>query len=193
MDYNEFKDALATLDWASYHLEEAYAENEGEVTEETEKLEAEVTALRQLLNTDGVDFLGRWLKGKEDKKKALKAEKDYVTRQIEAVDKTIDFIKSKIREVMDATGCEKVKGSLGYTFAVANSTKTEVDKSLLKYNYDVKVERAIRDAGVPEYIGFTLTASSTRAKEVGVQDGDDDLFVTTETPTIRFTKPRIKE
>ena len=61
MDYQEFKDAISTLDWASYHIEDIYTENEGEVTEETEKMEAEIEALRHLLNTDGVDFLGRWL------------------------------------------------------------------------------------------------------------------------------------
>ena len=106
MDYKELQDILSTLEYTSYKLEETYVENEGEVTEETELMEGEITAMKTLLNTEGVDLLGRWLKGKEDRKKALKAEKDYLTRQMEAIDKTIEFIKTKMNEVMTATGQE---------------------------------------------------------------------------------------
>jgi hypothetical protein len=193
MDYKELQDILSTLEYTSYKLEETYVENEGEVTEETELMEGEISAMKTLLNTEGVDLLGRWLKGKEDRKKALKAEKDYLTRQMEAIDKTIEFIKTKMNEVMTATGQEKIKGSLGYSFATYNSVKTDVDKDLLRFKYDFKAEQALRAAGIPEYIGFSLTASTTKAKEIGVLDDDDKIFVTTETPTIRFTKPRAKK
>ena len=88
MDYKELQDILSTLDYTAYKLESLYVENEGEVTDETELLEGQVEAMKTLLNGEGVDFLGRWLKGKEDKKKAIKAEKDYLTRQMEAIDKT---------------------------------------------------------------------------------------------------------
>ena len=115
MDYKELQDILSTLEYTSYKLEETYVENEGEVTEETELMEGEITAMKTLLNTEGVDLLGRWLKGKEDRKKALKAEKDYLTRQMEAIDKTIEFIKSQMFKVMVATGQEKIKGDLGST------------------------------------------------------------------------------
>lgn len=190
MNYEEMQDLLSTLEYTSYKLESIYVENEGEVTEETELLEGQVSAMTALLNGEGVDFLGRWLKGKEDKKKAIKAEKDYLTRQMAAIDKTIDFIKAKINEVMAATGCEKVKGELGYSFARANSVTTTVDKELLAAAYAEKVETAIREAHVPPYIGVTLTASSTKYEQFGIEGVDDELFVTTETPTVRFTKPR---
>lgn len=186
MDYNDLKDILSSLDYASYKLEQTYAENEGEVTDETELMEAEISALRTLLNTEGVDFLGRWLKGKEDKKKAIKAEKDYLTRQMEAIDNTIAFIKAKIHEVMKATGCEKVKGNLGYTFATTVSTKTEVDKDLLKELYQEKVEKALWGI-IPEDVTVTLSASVSKLGE------DEELpgyYHRTETPTVRFTKPR---
>ena len=190
MDYKELQDILSTLDYTAYKLESLYVENEGEVTDETELLEGQVEAMKTLLNGEGVDFLGRWLKGKEDKKKAIKAEKDYLTRQMEAIDKTISFIKAKINEVMTATGCEKVKGELGYSFATAISKTTQVDKELLAASYAEKVETAIREAHVPPYIGVTLTASSTKYEQFGIDGVDDELFVTTETPTVRFTKPR---
>ena len=193
MDYKELNQILADLDQAMVTLEDAYIENEGEVTDETEQMEAYISDLQELLTGEGIDLLGGWLKAKEDRKKALKAEKDYITRQMAAIDETIEFIKGKVNQVLVATGQEKVKGARGYSFAATTSVKTEVDKDVLKYNYDFKVEQAIRAAGIPDYVGFSLTASSTKAKEVGVQEGDEDLFVTTETPSVRFTKPRAKE
>ena len=193
MDYKELNQVLADLDQAMNTLEETYIESEGEVTEETERMEQEISGLQELLTTEGIDLLGGWLKAKEDRKKALKAEKDYITRQMNAIDDGIDFLKEKINQVLVATGQEKVKGDRGYSFTAIISTKTEVDKDVLKYNYDFKVEQAIRAAGIPDYVGFSLTASSTKAKEIGVQEGDEDLFVTTEKPSVRFTKPRAKE
>ena len=186
MDYNELQDIMSALDHASYKLEQAYIENEGECTEETDLLEQEITALRTLINTEGVDYLGRWLKGKEDKKKALKAEKDFLSRQIDANDRSIEFVKAKIRELMDATGCEKVKGSLGYTFTATVSTKTEVDKEMLNEMYQAKAEEALKDI-LPVDVTFTLGASVSRLEE-----GADlpSYYSRTDTPTVRFTKPR---
>ena len=190
MDYKELNQVLANLDQAMVTLEDLYIENEGEVTEQTEQMEQEISGLQELLTKDGIDLLGGWLKAKEDKKKSLKAEKDYITRQMAAIDETIDFIKTKINQVMVATGQEKIKGDRGYSFAATISTKTEVDKDLLKVIYADKVEEAIRAAHVPAYIGVSLTASSTKASELGVVDGDEGIFVTTEKPSVRFTKPR---
>ena len=190
MDYKELNQVLANLDQAMVTLEDLYIENEGEVTEQTEQMEQEISGLQELLTKDGIDLLGGWLKAKEDKKKSLKAEKDYITRQMSAIDETIDFIKEKIHQVMEATGQEKIKGDRGYSFAATISTKTEVDKDLLKILYADKVEEAIRAAHVPAYIGVSLTASSTKASELGVVEGDEGIFVTTEKPSVRFTKPR---
>ena len=189
MDYKELQDILSTLEYTSYKLEETYVESEGEVTEETELMEGEITAMKTLLNTDGVDLLGRWLKAKEDKKKALKAEKDFLTRQMEAIDKTIEFIKCEMFKVMVATGQEKIKGSLGYTFATAISTKTEVDKDLLKEYFQEMVNEALKDI-LPADVSVTLTASVSK-----VEEGAElpNYYNRTETPTIRFTKPRAKK
>ena len=102
MDYKELNQVLANLDQAMVTLEDLYIENEGEVTEQTEQMEQEISGLQELLTKDGIDLLGGWLKAKEDKKKSLKAEKDYITRQIAAIDETIEFIKTKIN--MDKLG-----------------------------------------------------------------------------------------
>ena len=190
MDYKEMNQVLADLNQAMVTLEETYIENEGEVTEETEQMEAQISGLKELLTKDGIDLLGGWLKAKEDKKKSLKVEKDYITRQVAAIDETIEFIKDKITEVMKMTGQEKIKGDRGYSFTASHSVKTEVDKDVLKKNYEDKVEKAIREAGVPAYVGVSLTASSTKANELGVLEGDEEIFSTTEKDTVTFRKPK---
>ena len=190
MDYKEMNQVLATLDQATIALEETYMENEGEITEETEQMEQEISGLQELLSTEGIDLLGGWLKAKEDKKKSLKAEKDYITRQMAAIDETIDFIKDKVTEVMKATGQDKIKGDRGYSFTATHSVKTDVDKDILKALYADKVEEAIRAAHVPAYVGVSLTASSTKANELGIIEGDEEIFSTTEKDTVTFRKPK---
>ena len=190
MDYKEMNQVLANLDQVTIALEETYMENEGEITEETEQMEQEISGLQELLTTEGIDLLGGWLKAKEDKKKSLKAEKDYITRQMAAIDETIDFIKDKVTEVMKATGQEKIKGDRGYSFTTTHSVKTDVDKDILKALYADKVEEAIRAAHIPAYVGVSLTASSTKANELGVLEGDEEIFSTTEKDTVTFRKPK---
>ena len=190
MDYKEMNQVLATLDQATIALEETYMENEGEITDETEQMEQEISGLQELLTTEGIDLLGGWLKAKEDKKKSLKAEKDYITRQMAAIDETIDFIKDKVTEVMKATGQEKIKGDRGYSFTATHGVKTDVDKDVLKALYADKVEEAIRAAHIPAYISVSLTASSTKANELGVLEGDEEIFSTTEKDTVTFRKPK---
>lgn len=190
MDYKEMNQVLENLDQAINTLEDLYIEGEGEITEETEQLEAQIASLKELLSGEGIDLLGGWLKAKEDKKKSLKAEKDYITRQMSAIDETIEFIKDKISEVMKATGQEKIKSDRGYSFATTISTKTEVDKDVLKALYADKVEEAIRAAHIPAYVGVSLTASVTKANELGVLEGDEEIFNTTEKDTVTFRKPK---
>ena len=190
MDYKEMNQVLATLDQATIALEETYMENEGEITEETKHMEQKISGLQELLTTEGIDLLGGWLKAKEDKKKSLKAEKDYITRQMAAIDETIDFIKDKVTEVMKATGQDKIKGDRGYSFTATHSVKTDVDKDVLKALYADKVEEAIRAAHIPAYVGVSLTASSTKANELGVLEGDEEIFSTTEKDTVTFRKPK---
>ena len=190
MDYKELQQALSQLEEVMTNLEELYILNEGECTEESERMEVEVDTLKGLLSGDGIDMLGRWLKSKEDRKKSLKAEKDYITRQMASIDKGIEYIKCMINKVMVATGVEKVKGDRGYSFATTTSTKTDINKDVLKALYADKVEEAIRSAHIPAYVGVTLTASSTKATELGVVEGDEDIFVTMSKPSVRFGKPK---
>ena len=179
---------LADLDQAMVTLEETYIENEGEVTEETEQMEAQISGLKELLTGEGIDLLGGWLKAKEDRKKALKAEKDYITRQMAAIDETIEFIKTKVNQILVATGQEKVKGARGYSFAATISSKTEVNKDVLKDIFQDEVNEAVKDI-LPPDVTITLGASVSKLPD------DPDLILPpwynrTEKPSVRFTKPR---
>lgn len=190
MNNKEINSLIESLNASMWAFENYMVENDGVCDEASDQMEEQIGILKELLTTEGIDSLGRWLKAKEDRKKSLKAEKDYITRQMAAIDETIEFIKGKINQVMVATGKDKIKGDRGYSFATTISTKTEVDKDVLKALYADKVEEAIRAAHVPAYVGVTLTASSTKAAEFGIVEGDEEIFHTTEKPSVRFTKPR---
>ena len=186
MNIHEINDLINSLDYARYKREEILVEGGGEETEEVLYLDGIEQSLTALLNTDGVDSLGRWYKAQEDRKKTLKAEKDYITRQMAAIDNTLDYIKAKIDEIMAATGCEKVKGILGYSFARAVSTTTTVDKDILRDHFQAIVEDAVKDLR-PADVTVSLSASVSK-----LEDGAElpDYYTRTETPTVRVTKPR---
>ena len=188
MDYKELNEALAGLDRAVMTLEETYIESEGEVTGETEAMEAEISGLKDLLTTEGIDLLGGWLKAKEDRKRSLKAEKDYITRQMAAIDESIDFIKAKVSQVLAATGRDKVKGERGYSFAATTSVKTEVDKAALNDAFLEIAQVGARENGLPDWIDIQLKTTTTEIKNAGGEALD--FLDETSTPTVRFTKPR---
>ena len=190
MNARDIKDLMAMLSEATERQEALYIENEGEITAETEDMDAEIDAIKELLTTDGIDSLGAWLRAKEDEKKRYKAEKDYVTRKINATDKSIDYIKSLINQVMRETGVEKVKGELGYSFQTYTSDTTTVNKPNLFAKYEERLIDAMAKAGIPAYVTATLNASSSIAREVGLQEGDEAIFERHLTPTVKFGKPR---
>ena len=49
---------------------------------------------------------------------------------------------------------------------------------------------AMVKAGIPPYVTATLNASSSIAREVGLQEGDEVIFERHLTPTVKFGKPR---
>lgn len=186
MDYKELEEKLNALVGVTIRLEDAFMENGGEVTEEIEQMMMTETDLKALLSSEGVDMLGRWLKSKEDRKKALKAEKDYVARQIEANDASIAFVKEKIMQVMAALGEEKVKGNLGYSFTATTSTTTSVDKDVLNGTYLEKVKEALTGI-LPEDVSVSLSASVSKVAEGAELPA---YYSRTSEPSVRFVKPR---
>ena len=190
MNNKEINSMIESLNASMWAFENYMVENDGVCDEASDQMEEHIGILKELLTTEGIDSLGRWLKAKEDEIKSLKAEKDYITRKINAATGTIDYIKSQMNKLLKASGMEEIKGANGYKFQVTTSTKTEVDKDVLKTIYADRIEEAIRAAHIPAYVGVTLTASSTKASEFGIVEGDEEIFHTTEKPSVRFTKPR---
>lgn len=189
MNNKEIRDALSRLHEMEYYLEEEYENNGGEVTDHTEEQESAIAALRELLTTEGVDSLGRWLKAKEDQVKSLKAEKDSVTRQINKANDTIDFIKTQINALMVQTGMEKVKGTF-YSFAPITSVKTSVEKEILNEMFLQRVEEKLRGGKkpiIPVDVTITLGASVKMLQEGAELPA---YFSRVESPSVRFTKPR---
>ena len=190
MNNTEIRDALSRLHEMENFLEEEYENNGGEVTEHTEEQESAIAALRELLTTEGVDSLGRGLKAKEDQIKSLKAEKDSVTRQINAANNTIDYIKSQIYELMVQTGMEKVKGTF-YSFTPTLSVKTSVEKDILNEMFLQKVEEKLRGGKkpiIPADVTITLGASVKALPEDTMTL--PAYYSRVESPSVRFTKPR---
>ena len=184
--YQDIKDARAELDRLSVEWENQMYEDGGEVTEESENLEQQKNAISDLLAGEGIDLLGRIVKGKEDQIKTCKAEKDAITRRIKTLETSIDFFKSVITQVMHETGQTKAKGLL-YGFTATESCTTKVDMELLNGRYLDLAEKAIRAAGVPDYVTIKLDAKVSL-----VPEGDDlpDLFEEIRKDTVRFSKPR---
>ena len=190
MNNKEINSLIESLNASMWAFENYMVENDGVCDEASDQMEEQIGILKELLTTEGIDSLGRWLKAKEDEIKSLKAEKDYITRKINAATGTIDYIKTQMNKILTAAQMEEIKGANGYKFQVTTSTKTEVDKEILKTIYADRIEEAIRAAHIPAYVGVTLTASSTKAAELGIVEGDEEIFHTTEKPSVRFTKPR---
>jgi hypothetical protein len=190
MNNREINAALAALNESVFLLEEEYMENGGEMTESTEEKEQHIEELKALLEDEGIDSLGRWLKSKEDLIKTLKAERDSVTRQIKKTEDGIEFIKSQLYNVMTAIGKDKVKGVCGYAFQPTISRKTEIDKEVLEDKYLAIVNNALEQI-LPPWVTYKLSAS------VKAIPGDcEELpseFKVIETPTCKFTKPRAKK
>lgn len=190
MNNKEINSLIESLNASMWAFENYMVENDGVCDEASDQMEERIGILKELLTTEGIDSLGRWLKAKEDEIKSLKAEKDYITRKINAATGTIDYIKTQMNKILTAAQMEEIKGANGYKFQVTTSTKTEVDKDVLKTIYADRIEEAIRAAHIPAYVDVTLTASSTKAAEFGIVEGDEEIFHTSEKPSVRFTKPR---
>lgn len=190
MNNREINEMIETLSLTMNAFEQLLIENEGEFTEEAGQMEEQMTILQELLTTEGIDSLGRWLKSKEDEIKSLKAEKDYITRRINAANNTIDYIKVQMYKVLRATGNEEIKGSNGYSFKAIISRKTEVDKTILKDTFQAEVEKKLRSGKkpiLPPDVTISLGASVS-----AVPEGTPlpMYYSVNETPTCTFKKPR---
>ena len=187
----DLRDAECTLYHQLEALDELFAETEGEVTPETDAVEAAMNATKRLILTDGIDLLGRILVSEESKLAMHKAEKAYADRKVKSTQKSIDFFKSLIVDAMKLTGVEKVKGTY-YGFTAYVSEKTTLDTDQMDERWLDAVTEAARNAGLPGYIDVALKTTATRVKEwAQTHEGQGDMYLITDTAdAVRFTKPR---
>lgn len=186
MDNKAINEALAHLASLEWHIDNELADNGGEITDEIQEGIDISEDIRALLQDEGVDSLGRWLKAVQDKKATLKAEKDAILRKIKAAEETESYVRQQVRRVLDALGIDKAKGNC-YSFTASDSRTITADTEKVKSLFADKVEKAIRSAGVPDYIGVTLRAISS-----AVHEGEPlpEVFSVEETATTTFRKPR---
>ena len=190
MNNKEINSMIESLNASMWAFENYMVENDGVCDEASDQMEEQIGILKDLLTTEGIDSLGRWLKAKEDEIKSLKAEKDYITRKINAATGTIDYIKSQMNKLLKASGMEEIKGANGYKFQVTTSIKTEVDKEILKELFLDKVEKKLRGGKnpvIPADVTFSLGASVSLVPEGAVLPS---YYMRTSSPSCKFTKPR---
>lgn len=190
MNNKEINSLIESLNASMWAFENYMVENDGVCDEASDQMEEQIGILKELLTTEGIDSLGRWLKAKEDEIKSLKAEKDYITRKINAATGTIDYIKTQMNKILTAAQMQEIKGANGYKFQVTTSTKTEVDKEMLKALFLDKVEKKLRGGKnpvIPADVTFSLGASVSLVPEGAVLPS---YYKRTSSPSCKFTKPR---
>ena len=190
MNNKEINSMIESLNASMWAFENYMVENDGVCDEASDQMEEQIGILKDLLTTEGIDSLGRWLKAKEDEIKSLKAEKDYITRKINAATGTIDYIKTQMNKILTAAQMEEIKGANGYKFQVTTSTKTEVDKEILKELFLDKVEKKLRGGKnpvIPADVTFSLGASVSLVPEGAVLPS---YYKRTSSPSCKLSKPR---
>ena len=190
MNNKEINSLIESLNASMWAFENYMVENDGVCDEASDQMEEQIGILKELLTTEGIDSLGRWLKAKEDEIKSLKAEKDYITRKINAATGTIDYIKTQMNKILTAAQMQEIKGANGYKFQVTTSIKTEVDKEILKELFLDKVEKKLRGGKnpvIPADVTFSLGASVSLVPEGAVLPS---YYRRTSSPSCKFSKPR---
>lgn len=188
-DINAILAELAGLNW---RIEAAFDENGGEITDELQAQLDQIDNLKALLEGEGIDSLGRWLKGVEDRIKTLKAERDAINRKVKADTNLIDYIKGQIRQVLDILGEEKVKGT-SYSFSRYDSCHSKVDAERVDADWLAAVTEAARNAGLPGCFDVSIETNVTRLNTWAEENdgaGAEYVLNETPTPTVKFTKPR---
>ena len=189
MNNKEINSMIESLNATTWAFENYMVENDGVCDEASDQMEERIGILKDLLTTEGIDSLGRWLKAKEDEIKSLKAEKDYITRKINAATGTIDYIKTQMNKILTAAQMQEIKGANGYKFQVTTSTKTEVLKDALNDAFLEIAQVGARANGLPDWVDIQLKTTATEIKNSGDMDALSFLQETS-SPSVRFTKPR---
>lgn len=186
MEYREIKTLLEQLSELKDRREDTLIDNGGEITEDVLNIEKEIEGIVLKLLDDGIDDLGRWLYYLQSKEEMLKAEAVSISAKRKANVASMDFILAMIDLILIKTERKKVKGTL-YSFTEQICTTVSSDDEAIKNEYLQIAEKAIRDAGVPDYIKLSISGNVTAAKSL---EEMPLFFRVTSKPRAKFTKPR---
>lgn len=186
MDYKQIKEAVSRLNELENNLAYEYEDNGGEVTASTEAKEEEIAILGQLIEGEGIDDLGRWLRSLEDREASYKDEAAKLSRLRKQNKETIDFVRFEVGRILRTLGKDKVKGTL-YSFKQTTSVTVCSNDKAIEEDWLDKVRSAAKEVGLPDYVGIKLSGSVTAAKAL---DELPEYFVSECKETSAFTKPR---
>lgn len=183
-------DAIARLRSITESLDEAYEENGGEVTDYTEAIEEQKELIAAILQTEGMDTLGRWLKSLEDEELQYKDEAAYIARKRKRISENIAFVKWQSAQVMKELGLEKIKGENGYSFTATQSTVSACDEKALKEDWLPVVKQLCEAANIPSYVKITISGDMAAAKNL---EETPSYFSFTKVDNVTFRKPLRKK
>lgn len=191
MNTYEINEALATLAQMMRTQEEEYIENGGEVTDDTTAREAAIEQLKEVLTTDGVDELGRRLAAKQAEVDTYKAEVKAAQARQKAAQRSVDYYKYLVGEVLRRTEKEAVKGTF-YGFKQSTSTTNAVNLEALKEKFLDAVNEVAHNEGLPSWADVEITAGVKNLQAyIQANDGEDaDYLITNTADTVTFSKPR---
>lgn len=185
MEIKQIHELIDKIHGYTQDVEDLYEENGGEVTYETEGLEERIAQMKELLQDDGIDALGRWLAAKQHQIEVAKAEREIVNRRIKGIEATIDYIKSLVGTVLDTTGETAAKGYY-YTFKRGTSTKRSVLQEEIDKAYLDEVRMVAKKVGLPDCIQVVLKTTTGALADAGLAE----YYVNVETaPSVTFLKP----
>ena len=104
----------------------------------------------------------------------------------------VDYIKGQIRQVLDALGEEKVKGT-SYSFAKFDSYRAKIDNESIDRDWLAAVTEAARNAGLPGCFDVSIDTNVTKLSDwADEHDGECRGYFLDEPPTqtVKFIKPR---
>lgn len=187
MTTKEFNELMARIYGAGQELDSLYCESEGEVTEQTENLEAEIYAMLQILAGDGIDDLGRTKMRIAHEIEDTKAIIKHLQAKVKRLEGFSDRINYLVGAALRLLGQDKVKGTLGYSFTQYTSDTCRADDAAIKELFQNKAVECLKANGFPEWITCKLSASISMVPE-GVEL--PEYFTRTITETSKFGKPR---
>lgn len=164
-------------------LVEKYEDNGGEVTEETESMQAELDALAQLKQQITEDIIAApdeyaaIVKNAEAQKKILEAElKALKEEQLKAQARIqakinrkvskIDFFKDSIAEAMRANGVEKIGGAKTdnrFSIYFSKSTAVDVDAEAVLAPYQPRFAAFLKS--LPSWVKVSFDVNKTELKK----------------------------